>query len=305
MRPEGSKDQRIRLNLYYPDTIEYYISKKKPETTRKAADFEEHQSAEVNPYNEVPIFQFRRERRKLLSELNDVLTLQDAINKLLSDMMVSAEFSAIIQRWVVTNADTTSMQQSPNDHWFIPAASTEGTEPTKVGQFSPADLNIFLNAMDKLAFAIAVITRTPKHYFFQTGGDPSGEALLTQESPHNKKCERYIRRMANTWQRVGAFLLKIDSGVVIPPEQIDPHFEDPATVQPKTRADIRKVDIESGIPLVTVLRREGWNEDELLQLQKDKAADKSAASASLAQSLMEAQRRMQQGAMAQPQPQGE
>jgi hypothetical protein len=292
--PGKPKETRVRLNIYYPDRLEYYISTKKPPQTRDSRDFAEFQAAETNPYDEVPVFHFRRERRKLLSELNDAITIQNAINKLMADLMVSAEFSAIIQRWVVTNAETTSLRNSPNEHWFIPAGSAED-ERTQVGQFAPADLNVFLNAMDKLSYAIAVITRTPKHYFFQQGGDPSGEALLTEEAPLTKKVQRYTRRLGNTWQRFAAFLVKLETGEVVDPETITPNYVVAATSLPMTESTIRLTNTQAGIPIRTTLRMQGWSEAQLKQMDDDTAKAKQASVTGLGAALLEQQRQLQHG----------
>jgi hypothetical protein len=67
------------------------------------------------------------------------------------------------------------------------AAGDAGTQPTSAGAFPAADLSNFLTAMDKLAASISAITSTPKHYFFDQGGQLSGEALIALEAPLNKK----------------------------------------------------------------------------------------------------------------------
>jgi molybdopterin-biosynthesis enzyme MoeA-like protein len=43
----------------------------------------------------------------------------------------------------------------------------------------------------------------------------------------------------------------------------------PETMQPKTQADIRRLNKESGIPLVSSLRMEGKTEAEIEQILKD------------------------------------
>ena len=252
-----AEDGGTRLNLYYPDRLEYYAAKKTGGDL-KASDFAPLADTPVveNPTGVVPVFHFRRERRTTAGELTvDLLSLQDAVNKLLSDLMVSAEFTAIRQRYIISNADENSIKAAANEHWLIPAGDGMG-EPTKVGEFAEGDLSRFLSAINDIASAMASISRTPKHYFFRSGGDPSGEALLTQEAPHTKKVSRFIRRQRKTWQRLGAFLLALE-GIEIPSGAIDPVYEAPGSVLPETQATVRKSSVDSGIPLRTVLRREG------------------------------------------------
>ena len=298
----GSKSKkRIRINLYYPDRLEYYVSTKAPEHVQSGKDFiaDAEKPPQTNPYNTVPVFHFRRERRKVIGELTpDILTLQDAVNKLLSDMMVSSEFAAVTQRWFVTNADAESLKNAANQNLIIPAGDKESDETTQVGQFKQADLSGFLSAIDNLASAMASISRTPKHYFLAAGGDPSGEALLTQEAPMNKKVKRIIRRSQNTWQRAGAFLLLLETGERIDPEDIDPVFTPSESVLPKTQADVRKLNVESGIPLKTTLRREGWTDPQLDQMDEDRAAEGAAGTESLGAALAARERAFNAGAVA-------
>src|SRR5690606_26990663 len=152
-----------------------------------------------NPFGEVPVFHFRRDRRRISSELDNVLEPQDAINKLFADMMVAAEFGAFKQRWIISNADNTDIKNAPNKIWDIPA-SAPGEQPTQVGEFGETDLGNFLEAMDRISGYVGAISRTPKHYFFGLGGDPSGEALIALEAPLNKKAERYVALFSATWK---------------------------------------------------------------------------------------------------------
>jgi hypothetical protein len=188
---------------------------------------------------------------------------------LFQDMMVAAEFGAFKQRYAITHADISALKNSPNIIWNIPAGDGEG-EATQVGEFTPTDLDNYLKAMDHIANDIARISKTPKHYMFSQGGDPSGEALIAMEAPLNKKVTGTIDRLKPVWAQVAAFLLQLDGTDGITPKDITPLFDEPATVQPRTAAEIREINVRTGIPLVNTLRREGWTEQEIQQLLDDK-----------------------------------
>lgn len=266
-------DERRYLNLYYPDRIEYFVSTGKAEAVSAASAFmpyiDEGNSTSVadNPFGEIPIFHFRPERRTLKSQLVNVIEPQDGINKLFSDMMVAAEFGAGPQRWAILNGTVKNLKNAPNEIWDLPAGDGLGQD-TQVGQFAPTDLANYLQAMEKLAQTIATITRTPRHYFFGMGGDPSGEALIAMETPLNKKTNGHIDQFKPIWQRIGAFLLKL-SGMEVAAKDIDPGFDAPETVQPKMSMEIVQTGTQSGIPLETMLRREGWSQKEIDQMRQD------------------------------------
>lgn len=280
----------VRMNLYYPDRIEYYVTRSEAVLPDGRAMSPENapsvvQNADAlipadppvasSEYSRIPIFHFRRDHRAIRSELVNIIEPQDGLNKLLNDMMVAAEFGAFKQRWIITQAEIGKLKNNPSEIWRIPPAA-DGDQPVTLGEFSPTDLNNYLVGIDKFANAIAIISRTPKHYFMNVAGAPSGESLIAMEAPLNKKCQKYIDRFTATWRKLGAFLLELSS---IPVEQktISPTFDKPETVQPRTEAEIRQMDVTAGLPLVTVLRDAGWTDAEIETMQKDKQAAQQAA----------------------------
>lgn len=287
-------DDRRYLTLYYPDRLEHYVSSGKSENVSAATAFVPTDNPMVpNPYGIVPVFHLRRERRAVRSELRNIITLQDAVNKLLADMMIAAEFGAFRQRYVISQVDPGRLKNAPNEIWAIPAGDGAG-QATSVGEFSQTDLAGYLEAIDKLSTSMAVITRTPKHYLYGQGGDPSGEALIAMEAPLNRKVQQFLERFTVVWQQVGAFLLQL-SGMTVDPMAVTAVFEPVETIQPLTESLIRQNSVSAGIPLVTQLGREGWTDAELEQMIADQATERMAQVNSLAAGLLEQQRRFDQG----------
>jgi len=283
-----------RLTLYYPDRLIYYVSKGKAANITSWRSFQPADPPEgANSFGVIPVFHFRLESRVIKGELANVITIQNAINKLLLDMMVCAEFGAFRQRWVISNAgDLEALQNAPYEHWFIPAGDGLG-QPTSVGQFEASDLKNYTDAIEKLAADIGRITNTPKHFLFAQGGDPSGEALIALEAPLNKKVQDRIDHLTPTWREVAAFALKA-AGQEIDEQVIAVSWAAVETVQPKTQAEIRESSTRAGIPLSTALRREGWTQAELDEMEKDRKQASEAEKNSLAAALVRAQRTMNQ-----------
>ncbi|KKL18560.1 hypothetical protein LCGC14_2474290, partial [marine sediment metagenome] len=214
-----SKDH-LRITLYYDDRLEYYRSEKETKNTtsvrhllpyspigEKDADGEVD-NVETHEFGEVPIFHYRLERRKVKGDIVNVIPLQNGINKLVTDMMVSAEFGAFPQRWAITDSDIGDLKNAPDEVWWIPSGDGTGQQAA-VGQFKSIDLKVFIEAVDHLASSAAIISRTPKHFLFQQGGDPSGEALVAMEAPLNKRCSDHIERFNPVWKEVVQFILKL------------------------------------------------------------------------------------------------
>lgn len=272
-------DGRHEITLYYPDRIEHWRTTQPKEniTRYKAFVLDE---VDLNPYGVIPVFELRTE-----SEIVKVTSIQDAINKTFADMMVAAEFGAFVQRWVISQADPGDLKNGPNQIWWIPSGDGVGQQ-SSVGQFNTTELAGYLNAMDKLANSIAIITRTPKHYFMTTGANVSGEALLVMEAPLVKKVANKQTIFNAVWQEIATFLCLLDSGKRINPSDITVVWERVESLQPKTEAETNQIAVSTGIPLITQLRRTGWTESEIDNLMQDKK-DEQKTARSLGQQVLD------------------
>lgn len=292
-----TESEGVRLTMYYPDRFEYYITKKgfKVGETPDAKSFEPYGETPVimQDYGVIPMFHFRSNQRVPKSQLNDIMPIQDMCNKIVSDLMVAGEFMAFPQRYVISQAGIANLQNNPNAIWDLVAADKD-SQPTTAGQFAAADLNNYLNVVRELTVSIGIISRTPKHYFFAQGGDPSGEALIAMEAPLNHKVYRLQSALSPTWRDIGAFLLLL-VGRRVPSQSIWANYKESETVQPKTTAEIREIDVRAGMPLTTVLRDEGWTDAELAQMDADREAERVAQASYADAVLNQARRQFDQG----------
>jgi hypothetical protein len=279
------------LVLYYRDVIEEWAStaplNSSLEVYTQSRSWQLVSSAE-NPYDVIPVFHFRPERRRYRSELDNVIPLQDAVNILVTNMLVTSEFGAAPMKWVITNADLPKrLRIAPNEIWEIPAGD-DGEQPTSVGQFGAANLENFLGVIDHFITSIAIISRTPRHYFYRQGGDPSGEALRVMEAPLVKKAERYIARFASTWKQVGAFLLLL-AKTQAPARSIVVTFDDPETTQPlhdalteKAKADATIAEQEAGMSRRYTLKQNyHFTDKEVDEMQTERATERASLGESL------------------------
>ena len=274
-----TEEDKIRLTLYYADRLEYYESKRPYKDGEMASadafgPLGETPVAE-NPFGVIPVFHFRSNRRVVKSQLANVTEIQDAVNKLLADMMVAAEFGAFPQRYVISGAGIAGLRNNPNEIWDL-AASDQGIQATQAGQFAATDLNNYILAINKLSADIGVITRTPRHYFYAQGGDPSGEALIAMEAPLIKKAVHLQSMMAPTWCSLAVSLLRL-RGVDVSPVDVWAAYADAATVQPMTQATIAKTRVEAGMPLRTELKTyEDWSQEDIDEMDADAQAERLA-----------------------------
>lgn len=267
-----SEDGYTRLILYYKDHFEYYRSR----TASKSGGYVSGYKSfipdpdgdwEENTFEKIPVFHWAASKTTRKRDLGpSEISMQDAINKLLADMMVSSDFNSFIQRVIISKADPGNLPNEPGINWWIPQGDTGSG--TSVQELGGRPLTGYFEGIDKLATALAITSRTPKHYFFSQGGDPSGEALIAMEAPLNKKVKKRQNRLSVEWQAFAQFLLELE-GIDIDRNQIISLWEPAETVQPKTSSEIVQTNVNSGMPLKTALRRQGWTDADMKQLEED------------------------------------
>ena len=290
------------ITLYYETHTEYYakegdgsqgtakdLKPYKPPFAVQLIDINGGQWP-ANAYGMIPVFHFQPDRRKVISILNNVLSPNTASNKLFSDMMIAAEYAALPQRYVISNGDIGALKNSPDEIWDVPAGDGKGQQ-TSVGAFAAAELANYDGARERLAQNISRITKLPLHYFSSVGGGvPSGEALIVMEAPLVKNTTRFIAKMSVTWGKLAVFLLLLGGTENAKRTDIKFKYGDVMTVQPKTAADTRLVNVNAGQPLTTVLRRDGWTQEELDEMENDRIAEQ-AQQANLATAYLAAAER--------------
>lgn len=278
------KDYKPRMMLYYPDHLEHYISQSMVADRNawigSAGGFQadpeygtpEEPGMEPNEYGIIPVFHFRTGRISGKREIGkSEVALQDAVNKLFADMMVASEFTTFTQRVIISQADPGNLKNQPGNNWWLPAGDGKG-QSANVLEIGGKALSPYLEAIDKLAQSMAIISRTPKHYLMLAGGDPSGDALLAMESPLNKKVQKRQEGYSVEWQALAQFLLKLQ-GTEIDVSEITPIWEPIETVQPLASAQIVQTETSAGVPLVTSVRRRGWDKADIAQMEEDKKAE--------------------------------
>jgi len=109
------------------------------------------------------------------------------------------------------------------------------------------------------------------------------------EAPLNKKAQDPIDRYAPVWKDVARFLLKLD-GRTVNPGEITVDFDRAETVQPRTTAETRQMNVNAGMSLKTVWREEGKSEEWIEQALKDKDEDQARNQALMAQNMLNAER---------------
>jgi hypothetical protein len=171
-----------------------------------------------NPLGVVPLVPLVNRPRLVgegRSEIADIIPIQDAINKLAIDEMVTSDTASFPQKWAtgleipidpVTGKSVESFQSAVDR--FLSTAAPDA----KFGQFPAAELTGYIDAIGQKVQAIASISRTPYHYFLQHGGQPpSGESLKSSETGLVRKARRKQRHFGEGWEEVMRLAFKAKS----------------------------------------------------------------------------------------------
>lgn len=120
-----------------------------------------------------------------VSDIRDVLPLQDVVNKLACDMVVASEYVAFPQRWSTGLEIPTDPETGKPVGSFISAINrlwTVEDKDIKFGEFSAANLTNYTEPIELVVRHIAAQTRTPPHYLMGNIVNASAEALKAAEA---------------------------------------------------------------------------------------------------------------------------
>lgn len=199
------QEGKLRVNLYYADRTERWISKGKAQHTYVEGDFIEYITEDEawplpNETGQIPVFHLRTGRMYGTPEHKQAYGPQRAITKLLESQLESIDYQSGPQRYVLQDSAANSGVDAASD--FGDDDSDDGLGSLKsgpkglwnlkgvrsVGQFDAADPAIFVQPFKTFIEAMGTVTSTPVHAF-NVGALPSGESLRAAEAPLNKRVE--------------------------------------------------------------------------------------------------------------------
>ncbi|EGJ73589.1 hypothetical protein STTU_0800 [Streptomyces sp. Tu6071] len=161
-----------------------------------------------NPLNVVPVVPFYNRARlggAPMSDLQNVIPIQDAINKTLMDALTTSEAAAFPLRTVTgleIQLDDAGNPIQPFDSGADKILQAEDPQ-AKFGTLEAADLGNYAILIGVLLQHLGAISRTPPHYFLVNGGSaPSGESILGAEAGLVAKVKERMLHFGECWERV-------------------------------------------------------------------------------------------------------
>lgn len=291
--------QPQRATLYLSDRVERYRAERGTGWTLDEAI--------GHDLGEVPVVPFVNQPRLGIpggeSELADVIPIADAINKLATDMMVSAEYHAMPRRYATgmqLGPTTAGGQVDERTREVVRQAWTEaeagrvwlGGPGADFGQFPEASLDNFVGAIRMFTEHLAAIGKLPPHYLgINTANPASADAIRSAEASLVKKAERKQRGFGGSWERVMRLAQRVRDGVRDPQlDSLETIWADAATPTFAQLADAAVKLTQGERPVVTIRQsREdlGYTPVQIARMEQD---DRDAALGPVRAQLDEAAR---------------
>jgi len=289
MRTYEDADRHEHLEVFLPGGVYLYRSDR-PATPGVAGDvlrweLDEELYAggyQPNPWGVVPMVALSNAPRlgwvpmHYRSELWPVLPLQDALNKLIVDMLVASEFQSFRQRWatgleleVDDNGNVVEPFKVGVDRLFIAES-----ENVKFGEFSAVDLGQYTQAIDALLIHVASIGSVPPHYLNASADRLSGESIKAAESGLVSKVRRKMVHLGDGWERVMR-LAGLIGGI---PELADAEGMETVWADPEIRTDSAQADAaikrkEVGVPWSQLMEDLGYSPPQVERMRAERTTD--------------------------------
>jgi hypothetical protein len=208
MKRWTTPDKRVLATLYYPNSVEKYERSvdTKAWVARTVSGEEWPLTHDIGLVPVVALVNDPDLDSVGASEISPVIPLNDGLNKVWLDLLMSSEYAAFRQRWATgidipinpeTKQSVEPFQASVNRVWSTAAPDA------KFGDFEQTDTSSQVRAIDEFVREIAALTRTPYHYFLSHGGQPpSGESLRAAETGLVAKAKRRARDFGDAWEEI-------------------------------------------------------------------------------------------------------
>lgn len=208
----------VFVTLYFPDRVEKWRQTSRRWANQYSSGYSPTGSWEQravdgepwpleNPLGVVPLIPMINRPRldgSGESEIEKILSIQDAINTQAINELVASEAAAFPQKWATgIEIPIDPETKKPLEPWKPDMDRILSTiaKDAKFGQFDAADLSQYGDAIDRRVRRIASISSTPYHYFMQQSGQPpSGESLKSAETGLVRKAYRRQVQFGDPWE---------------------------------------------------------------------------------------------------------
>lgn len=182
-----------------------------------------------NPIGEVLLVELPNNPRLLtggISEIADVVAVQDRICKTLADRLMTQDYGAFPQKWATGYPETDAQGRQNRIDVGRNRMVTSDVAETKFGQWDAAPLDPYSAAKREDVKDIASRTRTPAQYLLGEMSNVNGETLKAAESGLVSKVRQRQRSYGEGFERLVG-LARRAAGLGTPNETIETKWRNP------------------------------------------------------------------------------
>jgi len=274
------------LTMYHPDRVERYERREDGEWTERAEDKVIPWTLGGDPVG-IPVVHFRNKpigRRFGTSELANIISPQDVLNKTLVDLIMVCDSMGFGLRYVIGAQEPAGgIPLYPGVVLNLQPFSGSDVTPS-AGSFPAEDPNKLIAMIEEGIEDIAGITRTPSHILRRSGqGFPSGEALKTAEHGLLSKVRDRQTTYGNAWEDVTTLVRRVSTLYESAPPGaedalIETQWEDTETqsaLRDLQSAQALRNKVEGlGIPKEQAWREAGYSQEDIDRMNEDLEAQK-------------------------------
>lgn len=280
-------DGYVYATLYLPDYVLKYRSAEKAKNGRRVQwRRRDDDPGGPNPLRAVPVIPLVNMPNRYghgTSDLQVGYPIQDALNKLLADMLLTSEFMAFPQRVLlgvqvpkdpVTGQPIAAAQlQAARSRLWAFESGANG-DP-KVAEFSPADLANYVNARQHLIRGLTAKTRTPPHYVLGEIVNASGDALTAAETGLTRKVRKKLRSMGEGHEEALrlSFIAMGDTGRARRAMSAETIWQNPEQLSVAQLADAATKKKDAGVPWQQIMEDLGYSPQQIARMETNRIAD--------------------------------
>jgi len=289
---EGGSDagKARRINLYYPDRVEKYIS------------HDDHFDGNWSEYREdgkpwplpwthpstneplgVPVIHFKNRDQGYnygASELRDVIPIQNALNKSIIDMLAAADLTGF-RLYLALGFDPGTLDIAPGQVIYT-TRPPSGEDSADFRAINGEDLRPLIALKDSFVTEIARISRTPLSYFQVTGQIAAEGTQKQQEAGLVSRAKDRQVAFGNAWEDALIMARRVHSafgGGPMPDQQaIGTQWADPETRNEREHLESLRLKAELGVDAETLLGEMGYNADQRAEIMARRAGELAAQS---------------------------
>lgn len=252
--------------LMYSDHVDIYRTVTPAASTSDAGAW---QLVDTIPHGlgVVPVVQFVRRPSSTDPEIGvsafaDIVTLVDALNKILADSLVTSEYFARPRRWATgLEIEVDEETGRPIDPFGESRLLQSEAPDTKFGQLEPPSLAGYTDLVSTITQQIGALTGLPPHYLGLAGNQPaSAEGVNAAENQLVQRADTEQTAVSASWAAVFDLAAKITGS---PAGDLMPRWGDTQSRTPAQDADAAAKLAGIGVPLAALLPRLRFSPDDV------------------------------------------